>query len=50
MLEYLDEDMLSPENDTEEAMAKAIQYLERIHELSVLHADVTSSGSAHRGT
>jgi len=32
--------LFSPENVTGEAMTKAIRYLDRIHELSVLHADV----------
>jgi tRNA A-37 threonylcarbamoyl transferase component Bud32 len=40
LLEYLDREMLLPDNATEESMVKAIQYLERIHELSLLHGDV----------
>lgn len=40
LLEYLDGEMLLPDNATDESMAKAIQYLERIHELSLLHGDV----------
>jgi hypothetical protein len=44
MLEYLDGEMLLPCNATEEAMAKAIEYLERIHELSLLHGDVHAFG------
>jgi len=35
MLEYLDGEMLSPDNATEEAMAKAIQHLRIIH-----HGDI----------
>lgn len=40
MLEYLDGKMLLPCNTTEEAMAKAIQYLDEIHKLSIFHSDV----------
>lgn len=40
MLEYLDGELLSPDNATEEAMAKAIQYLRTIHDLSLHHGDV----------
>jgi hypothetical protein len=32
--------MLLPCNATEEAMAKAIQYLDKIHKLSIFHGDV----------
>ena len=32
--------MLLPDNATDESMVKAIQYLERKHELSLLHGDI----------
>ena len=40
MLEYIDGKMLSPDNATEKAMAKAIQYLRIIHDPSLHHGDV----------
>ena len=40
LLEYLDRKMLLPDNATDESMVKAIQYLERKHELSLLHGDI----------
>ena len=40
LLEYLDREMLLPDNATDESLVKVIQYLKRIYELLLLHGDV----------
>lgn len=47
LLESVDGEMLLPDNATEVATEKTIQYLERIHNLSLLHGDVHQFGGRY---